>query len=94
MNPYSGDIERFKELERQIPEGWLSLTEAEAEEFERLPKTMRVERYIKNHRTDKCANCGGFIGNHNTRKFLKCAASELARIDLTRLEDQMNPAFK
>lgn len=74
-----------------IPEGWLSLTEAEAEEFETLPKMMRIERYMKYHRTDKCANCGGFVGNHSTKKFLKCAATELARIDLLRLEKEEVP---
>src|SRR6185503_2634009 len=73
---------------QQVPEGWLSLTEEEAAEFETLPKRMRIERYMKYHRTDKCANCGGFVGNHSTNKFLKCAATELARIDLLRLEKE------
>lgn len=72
--------------QREIPEGWLSLTEEEAAEFETLPKMMRIERYMKYHRQDKCANCGGFVGNHSTKKFLQCAASELARIDCLRLE--------
>jgi hypothetical protein len=72
--------------QREIPEGWLSLTEEEAAEFQTLPKRMRIERYMKYHRTDRCANCGGFVGNHSTNKFLKCAATELARIDLLRLE--------
>jgi hypothetical protein len=77
--------------QREIPEGWLSLTEEEAMEFEALPKMMRIERYMKYHRTDKCVNCGGFVGNHSTKKFLKCAASELARIDLLRLEAEEVP---
>lgn len=78
--------------ERVVPEGWLSLTEKEAAEFETLPKTMIIERYMKYHRQDKCANCGGFVGNHSTRKFLKCAATELARIDCLRLEKEEVPA--
>jgi hypothetical protein len=73
---------------QQVPEGWLSLTEEEAAEFETLPKRMRIERYMKYHRTDRCANCGGFVGNHSTNKFLQCAATELARIDLLRLEKE------
>lgn len=72
----------------EVPEGWLSLTEEEAAEFETLPKRMRIERYMKYHRTDKCPTCGGFVGNHSTNKFLKCAATELARIDLLRLEKE------
>lgn len=78
-------------IEREIPEGWLSLTEEEATEFETLPKRMRIERYTKYHRTEKCANCGGFIGNHSTNKFLQCAATELARIDCLRLEKEEVP---
>jgi hypothetical protein len=73
---------------QEVPEGWLSLTEEEATEFETLPKRMRIERYMKYHREDKCANCGGFVGNHSTKKFLQCAASELARIDVLRLEKE------
>lgn len=80
------------ELPQEVPEGWLSLTEAEVAEFETLPKRMRIERYMKYHRTDKCANCGGFVGNHSTDRFLKCAATELARIDLLRLEKEEVPA--
>lgn len=76
----------------QIPEGWLSLTEEEAAEFETLPKRMRIERYMEYHRTDRCRNCGGFVGSHSTNKFLQCAASELARIDLLRLEKEEIPA--
>lgn len=71
-----------------VPEGWLSLTEEEATEFETLPKMMRIERYMKYHRQDRCANCGGFVGNHSTKKFLQCAASELARIDILHLGNQ------
>lgn len=74
-----------------VPEGWLSLTEEEAAEFETLPKMMRIERYMKYHREDKCASCGGFVSNHSTKKFLKCAATELARIDLLRLEKEEVP---
>jgi len=110
VNPYSGDIERFPSEvlktipEREnpfgqyqpstIPEGWLSLTEQEAEEYERIPKALRIEKYIKSHYKDRCAFCNGFVGNHSPRKFLKCAASHLARIDVARLEDQMNPALQ
>lgn len=94
MNPYTGDIGRFgsgtnvappprrPERPQVVPEGWLSLTEEEAEEFQRLPKILRVERYIKYHRNDKCADCGGFVGNHSTKRFLRCAASELVRLKL------------
>lgn len=98
MNPYSGDIERFpQELldqipQRQVPAGWLSLTDEEANEFETLLKTLRIERYIKTHREDKCVSCGGFVGNHSTKKFLKCAASELARIDLAKHEKELTLA--
>lgn len=92
MNPYLGDIERFVEPQ-PVPEGWLSLTEREAEEFETLPKALRVERYIKSHREDKCANCGGFVGNHSSKKFLHCASSHLARLQVAKLEEQMNPDF-
>jgi hypothetical protein len=74
--------------QQEVPEGWLSLTEEEAAEFETLPKRMRIERYMKYHRAEKCAACGGFVGNHSTNKFLKCAAGELARIDLLRLEKE------
>jgi len=85
--PVSEDQFPFKQPPPQVvPEGWLSLTEEEAAEFETLPKRMRIERYMKYHRTDKCVTCGGFVGNHSTNKFLKCAADELARIDLLRLE--------
>jgi hypothetical protein len=76
----------------EVPEGWLLLTEEEAAEFETLPKRMRIERYMKYHREDKCANCGGFVGNHSTNKFLQCAASELARVDILRLEKEEVPA--
>lgn len=76
----------------EVPQGWLSLTEEEAAEFERLPKMMRIERYMKYHRQDKCANCGGFVGNHSTKRFLKCAATELARVDCLRLEKEEVPA--
>lgn len=77
--------------QRDVPEGWLSLTEEEAAEFERLPKMMRIERYMKYHRSDKCVACGGFVGNHSTKKFLRCAATELARIDVLRLENEQVP---
>ena len=81
----------FKQAPQQVPEGWLSLTDEEAAEFETLPKMMRIERYIKYHRTDKCVTCGCFVGNHHPNKFIECAATELARIDLLRLEKEEVP---
>ena len=92
MNPYSGEIEHFGgSPEKRVPDGWLVLTDEEVREFERLPRDLRLERYMKNHFREKCAECGCFIGNHSLRKFKECAASELARIELRRLETQMNP---
>lgn len=90
--PVSGNQFPFKPQPTEVPEGWLSLTEEEAAEFQTLPKMLRIERYIKTHHEDKCAACGGFVGNHSTKKFLKCAASELARIDLARHEQELTPA--
>jgi len=91
MNPYSGDIERFStKADKGIPQGWLSLTEEEAAEFERLPNDVRLEHYIKNHHNEKCGSCGCFIGNHHLNKFKECAANELAAIDTARIERQQN----
>lgn len=88
MNPYSGEIEHFS-APSAVPAGWLQLTQAEAEEFARLPNDVRLEHYIKNHHADKCGDCGCFIGNHSLRKFKECAANELARIDTRRHEASM-----
>lgn len=88
MNPYSGEIERFS-APSAVPSGWLQLTEAEAEEFARLPNDVRLEHYIKNHHADKCGSCARFVGNHSLRQFKECAASELARFDTARHEESM-----
>jgi hypothetical protein len=85
MNPHTGEIERFSS-EKSIPKGWLELTEDEARELLTLPPVVRIERYIKNHRTDKCKACGCFIGNHSLRRFKECAVNELAQFETERLE--------
>jgi hypothetical protein len=92
MNPYSGEIERFASASA-VPGGWLQLTEAEAEEFARLPNDVRLEHYVKNHRNDKCGSCGCFVGNHSLKKFKECSATELARIDTARHEKSMKQMF-
>lgn len=93
MNPYSGDIERFS-TKADVPKGWLHLTNAEADEFARLPNDIRLEHYIKNHHADKCGGCGCFVGNHTLRKFKECAANELARIDTAQIEAQADGLYK
>lgn len=80
MNQSNGEIEHFGNT-RLIPSGWLKLTKTEAEEFERLPNDVRLEHYMKAHRTDKCGFCGCFVGNHSLRKFKECAATELKKFD-------------
>jgi hypothetical protein len=97
MNPYSGEIERFPTRsngDSTVPSGWLELTDAEAAEFARLPNDVRLEHYRKAHHSAKCGACGCFIGNHSLRKFKECAANELARFDMARIERQAKELFE
>lgn len=92
MNPYSGDIEQFA-TPAQVPQGWIELTTAEAEEFSRIPHDLRLEKYMKNHFSQPCPKCNKFVGNHSLKKFKECAAGALADIDIARHEPDLKSMF-
>lgn len=72
MNPLTGEIV-YPDSPSEIPSGFLQLTNEEAEEFQRLPNDVRLSRYIKNHRSDRCGKCNRLIGNHALKRFKQCA---------------------
>lgn len=72
---------------KAVPRGWLRLTADEAREYLTLPFDLRIERYVKSHRTEKCGACGCFVGNHSVRKFKECAGAEADAFGQKSLEE-------
>ncbi len=89
MNPHTGEIREFNPSRGEaIPRGWLALSPEEARAYLTLPLDLRIQHYIRDHRTAKCKACGCFIGNHSLRRFKEvCAVNELARFEVERLEE-------
>lgn len=56
------------------------LTADEAAEYDGLPKSLVMKRYMKAHRSELCPHCKKFIGNHSEKKFAHCVTHETEKL--------------
>lgn len=56
------------------------VSEEEQAEYEGLPKSVVLKRYMKAHRTEKCAHCQKLIGNHSEKAFGHCVSHETEKL--------------
>lgn len=58
--------------------GSLNITPEEEVEWQGLPRTLILQKYIKAHRTELCPHCHKFVGNHSVKRMAICAEKDVA----------------
>jgi hypothetical protein len=76
-------------VERVRKMGWLSLTKDEVIEYQTLPQNIRLTRYMKSHKDERCPYCKRLVGNHSLKRFKRCVYQEKLKIDAINTRDKV-----